>query len=141
MFHECTSLEALDLSSFDTSNVEKMRAMFNICSKLETIYVSEYFNTDNLVSWIDGSDNMFALDTKLVWWNGTKYDESIVDWTYAKIDTQSQSWYFTDFSKLNPKLFAEVQEWMNNYPRKILKGSTPELELQKHIGMNFKIPI
>ncbi len=47
----------------------------------------------------------------------------------------------TDFSKLNPKLFAEVQEWMNNYPRKILKGSTPELELQKHIGMNFKIPI
>lgn len=47
----------------------------------------------------------------------------------------------TDFSKLNPKLFTEVQEWMNNYPRKILKGSTPESELQKYFGIKFKIPI
>ena len=47
----------------------------------------------------------------------------------------------TDFSKLNPKLFTEVQEWMNNYPRKILNGSTPEMELQKYMGTEFKIPI
>lgn len=47
----------------------------------------------------------------------------------------------TDFSKLNPKLFTEVQDWMNNYPRKILDGSTPEIELQKYMGKKFKIPI
>ena len=47
----------------------------------------------------------------------------------------------TDFSKLNPKLFIEVQTWMNNYLRKLLKGSTPETELQKCIGKEFTIPI
>ena len=47
----------------------------------------------------------------------------------------------TDFSKLNPKLFTEVQDWMNNYPRKILNGLTPEMELQKYMGTKFKIPI
>ena len=47
----------------------------------------------------------------------------------------------TDFSKRNPKLFIEVQTWMHNYPRKILKGSTPETELQKCIGKEFTIPI
>ena len=36
-----------------------------------------------------------------------------------------------DFSKLSPKLFIEVQTWMNNYPRMRLKGSIPETELQK----------
>ena len=46
-----------------------------------------------------------------------------------------------DFSKLNPKLFIEVQTWMNNYLRKLLKGSTPETELQKCIGKEFTIPI
>lgn len=47
----------------------------------------------------------------------------------------------TDFSKLNSKLFIEVQNWMNNYPRKILNGATPEMELQKYMGKEFKIPI
>ena len=46
-----------------------------------------------------------------------------------------------DFSKLSPKLFIEVQTWMNNYPRMRLKGSTPETELQKCIGKEFTIPI
>jgi len=27
---------------------------------------------------------------------GTKYDSSITNKTYARLDTQSQSWYFTD---------------------------------------------
>ena len=47
----------------------------------------------------------------------------------------------TDFSKLNPKLFIEIQDWMNKYPRKILNGSTPEMELQKYMGEKFRIPI
>ena len=45
----------------------------------------------------------------------------------------------TDFAKLNPKLFIEVQTWMNTYPRKILTGSTPETE--KCMGKESTIPI
>ena len=47
----------------------------------------------------------------------------------------------TDFSKRNPKLFIEVQTWINNYPRMRLKGSTPEMDTQKCIGKEFSIPI
>ena len=47
----------------------------------------------------------------------------------------------TDFSKLDPKLFIEVQTGMNNYPRKIPERPTQKTELQKCIGKNFTIPI
>jgi len=47
----------------------------------------------------------------------------------------------TDFSRLPPVLFTEVQDWMNRYPRRILNGSTPELELRKYMGDSFRIPI
>ena len=43
----------------------------------------------------------------------------------------------TDFSKLNPKLFIEIQTWMNNYPRKIIKGSPPKTELQNVLARNL----
>ena len=47
----------------------------------------------------------------------------------------------TDFSRPNPKLFVEVQEWMNSCPRKTLDGSTPQMELQKFMGREFTVPI
>ena len=31
----------------------------------------------------------------------------------------------TDFSKVSKKRIADVQDWMNNYPRKILGWQTP----------------
>lgn len=31
----------------------------------------------------------------------------------------------TDFSKISKKRIAAVQDWMNNYPRKILQWQTP----------------
>ena len=37
MFEECSSLTTLDLSNFDTSNVTSMMGMFRHCSKLTTI--------------------------------------------------------------------------------------------------------
>jgi len=45
----------------------------------------------------------------------------------------------TDFSKLNPKLFIEVHEWMNSYPKKILNGLSSQIELQKFMGREFKV--
>ena len=48
MFNGCSNLTTLDLSNFDTSNVTRMEAMFANCSKLETIYASQKFNTDKV---------------------------------------------------------------------------------------------
>ena len=39
MFSDCESLESLNLSNFDTSNVTDMRYMFDGCYKLRTIYM------------------------------------------------------------------------------------------------------
>ena len=47
----------------------------------------------------------------------------------------------TDFSGLNPALFTEIQTWMNFYSRKIPDGSTPEKELIKYMGNDFKITL
>jgi len=45
MFQECHEIEYIDLSSFDTSNVNDMSFMFNGCYKLKEIKGIEKFNT------------------------------------------------------------------------------------------------
>ena len=47
MFSECSSLESLDLSSFDTSKVTNMGRMFLKCSSLEYLNLSS-FDTSNV---------------------------------------------------------------------------------------------
>ena len=76
------NINILDLSSFDTSNVTNTRGMFMDCSNLETIFVNDKFTMDN----VSLSTKMFSGSTKLVGENGTKYDSSMVDKTYARID-------------------------------------------------------
>ena len=76
-----TLFTTLDLSSFDTSNVINMYAMF-YNSKVKTIYASNNFITANVTS----STGMFEEATNLVGGNGTKYNSSYVDKTYARID-------------------------------------------------------
>ena len=92
MFYNCSSLTSLDLSNFDTSNVTSMGAMFVSCSKLKTIYTSNNFNTSQ-VSNSDGS--VFYNCTSLVGGNGTTYNSSYTDKTYARIDSSSTPGYFT----------------------------------------------
>ena len=48
MFNGCSSLESIDLSSFNTSNVTDMRWMFDECSSLKSIDLSS-FNTNNVL--------------------------------------------------------------------------------------------
>jgi len=43
----------------------------------------------------------------------------------------------TDLSKVSKKEIKKVQNWMNNYPRKILGGLTANLLIQKEIGKDF----
>ena len=47
MFFECSSLESIDFSSFNTSNVRNMSYMFSECSSLASIDLSS-FNTSNV---------------------------------------------------------------------------------------------
>jgi surface protein len=50
MFQLCTELEYLDLSNFDTSNVTDMSYMFNECYKLKEIKGINKFNTNNVTN-------------------------------------------------------------------------------------------
>jgi hypothetical protein len=80
--------------------------MFYDCSNLETIYASTWFVTDNVTN----SSYMFSNNRKLIWWNWTRFSESYVD--YAKLDTSSISWYFTDknFITVNFTVYPEIFE-------------------------------
>ena len=94
MFYDCRSLTELDLSSFDTSNVTNMGSMFTYCSNLKTIYVSDSFDTNKATS----SSGMFSICTSIIGGNGTTYNSSYTDKTYARIDKPDQPGYFTEKS-------------------------------------------
>ena len=53
MFNDCSALKSLDLTNFNTANVEFMGNMFNGCSALTTIYASDKFDTDNVWNGLD----------------------------------------------------------------------------------------
>lgn len=86
-----SSVSSLDLSSFNTLNVTDMSHMFSNCKNLEKIYVSDKFVNDNVTS----STEMFYRSFKLVGGNGTEFNSSYIDKTYARIDTSSTPGYFT----------------------------------------------
>ncbi len=93
MFQGCTGLTSLDLSSFNTSKVTDMRYMFAGSSNLRTIYVGSGWST----AAVTNSTNMFNNCTSLVGGQGTTYNASHVDKTYAHIDGgTSNPGYFTD---------------------------------------------
>jgi len=91
LFIGCSRLTELDLSKWNTNNVTNMSNMFSKCTNLDTIYVSTWFVT----SWVTNSTDMFTGSFKLIWWHGTKWNSSIIDKTYAIIDSELESWYFT----------------------------------------------
>ena len=47
MFYNCSKITSLDLSNFNTENVENMRYMFDYCSSLSSLNISN-FNTENV---------------------------------------------------------------------------------------------
>ena len=82
MFGACYGLSSLDLSSFNTSKVTDMESMFYDCTNLRTIYVGYGWSTDAVAH----SSNMFFNCTVLVGGQGTTYNASHIDKTYAHID-------------------------------------------------------
>lgn len=91
MFAQCSKLTSINISGFKTSKVYQMSNMFNACTNVTTIYVGSGWTTAAATS----STNMFAYDTKLVGGNGTKFNSSYTDATYARVDTAGAPGYFT----------------------------------------------
>ena len=75
MFKECKSLEYLDLSNFDTSNVKGMWLMFSGCSKLKEIKGINNFNTSN----VKNMSNMFENCESLEYLDLSNFDTSNVE--------------------------------------------------------------
>ena len=99
MFCDCSGLTTLDVSKFDTSRVTDMQYMFTRCTKLKTIYVKQYDGTTNTgwtTSAVTSSDGMFELSPNLTGGNGTTYNSSYTNATYARIDTAETPGYFTN---------------------------------------------
>ena len=98
MFRNCSELTSLDLSSFNTSQVSVMTEMFRKCSKLVTIEVSDNWTIAGLTT--NNDSNMFAFCDKLKGGQGTEYNSTYVNKTYARIDkkdsTPSEPGYFTE---------------------------------------------
>ena len=95
----------LNLSGFDTSKVTNMSGMFYGTKNLKTIYTSNKFIIDNVVS----GDRMFQDCTSLVGGAGTTYDSTKTDKAYAHIDGgTSNPGYFTDIADKpkEPESFA-----------------------------------
>lgn len=108
MFADCMTTE-LDLSSFNTGNVNNMVAMFSSSeasvpvapdetqytqrSRLKTVYVSSSFDT----SAVTNSVYMFTGCKVIVGGDGTTYDPNHVDKEYARVDNlPSTPGYFTE---------------------------------------------
>ena len=52
MFAKCSSLESIDLSSFNTTNVKNMKGMFDVCSSLKIENIKINNEDDKLLSQI-----------------------------------------------------------------------------------------
>ena len=93
MFELCLSMTQLDLSSFNTSKVTDMRSMFYNCNNLTTISVGPGWNTDA----VENSAYMFENCAALKGSNGTAYQSSNPkDKTYAHIDAEDNPGYLSD---------------------------------------------
>ena len=86
MFKNCSSLTSLDLSSFNTASFTYLSSMFENCSNLVTITVADDWDVTHVNSDSYYSRDMFYHCYNLVGGQGTKYNSSHTDKTYARID-------------------------------------------------------
>ena len=103
MFWGCHALTTLDISNFDTQNVTEMSGMFDGCSALTTIYASDKFVTTACKY----DYNMFKGCTNLV--GAVPYDEYKIGKEMANYTTG----YFTDIASKVAESYAVFDEATN----------------------------
>ena len=77
MFNKCSSLTSLNLSNFNTNNVQDMSYMFNQCSSLTSLNLSN-FKTDKTGSDIDNIFKKINKNCKLVC-DDSKLNKEFID--------------------------------------------------------------
>lgn len=92
LFSNCSKVESLDLSGFNISAATASHNMFRNCASLKTIYVSPSQDW-SVVD--DGTNYMFYGCISLVGGNGTTFDSTKANATYARIDAAGTPGYFT----------------------------------------------
>ncbi|MBO4720137.1 MAG: BspA family leucine-rich repeat surface protein [Prevotella sp.] len=97
MFYRCDALTSLDLTSFNISKVTGMDGMFAGCTALTTIYCADDWSKSTTLT---DSKGMFTGCEALVGGEGTAYNSSYTDATYARLDGGLKApGYFTSKSK------------------------------------------
>ena len=120
MFELCLSMTQLDLSSFNTSKVTDMRSMFYNCNNLTTISVGPGWNTDA----VENSANMFENCTALKGSNGTAYQSSNPkDKTYAHIDAEDNPGYLSDQTLMGIYVSFVPETGTLTFRRDVRRGS------------------
>ncbi|MCR5418368.1 MAG: BspA family leucine-rich repeat surface protein, partial [Lachnospiraceae bacterium] len=121
MFCNCESLQELDLSGFDTEAVAYTSSMFEGCTNLQMITVSEYFTTDAVLE-PEADKDMFKNCTSLRGDHGTAYDERYTDKTYAIIDGgEADPGYFTAD---NGSRISTPEDWQYELDDSIVENGT-----------------
>lgn len=98
MFHGCSLLESLDLSSFNTTNVTDMSDMLSSCTALKEIFASKNFVVADNVT----STAMFEGCTRLLGFDAEKVDA-------AKAKDLTEGGYL-NFVNIAASLWVEYQE-------------------------------
>jgi surface protein len=92
------SIEKLDLSGWNTASLKATWNMFLGCNHLSTIYVGDGWDMSKVTS----SGSMFSDCNSLVGGNGTVFDASKTDKTYACVDAEGVPGYLTYKPAQNP---------------------------------------
>jgi len=139
MFASCTALQSIDLSSFDISKVQYMSSMFKKCAALKTIYCADYWNTSATLTYSGG---MFLDCTSLVGGEGTAFNSSYTDKSYARLDGgPSAPGYFTNKSKAKKiyTVFDEATQTLTYRYDNSYYLSNPNHELYDPVGSPYAI--
>lgn len=112
MFQNCSSLTSLDLSNFGTSNVTKMNSMFNGCSSLTTLDLSS-FDTSKVISMYAMFQNCSSLTSlDLSNWDTSKVTD--IGWMFYMCDSLTDV-YITVEATLNKLTNNLTSQGGSNY--------------------------
>ena len=81
MFEDCSSLTSLDLSNLDTSNVTNMSSIFYGCSSLKDVYITVESTLNKLTNNLTSQGDTYIPSSSTIHYNGTDYKWNGNAWT------------------------------------------------------------
>lgn len=103
MFRSCSSLEELDLSGFNTSNVTNMSAMFYACDELEELDLTSFDTgkVTNMASMFGGCTELERVDVTSFDTSRVTSMEVMFRWCYNLDDYDFSGWDVSRVKKYN----------------------------------------